>query len=106
MPPSLLDANGLPASAQGLAGGTVLVEDRGGMYLIHRLVEVGELLEHNARRRAEAGNGFSQGRTMRHIATVPLEFFNEHPEALFDDGALRRLLKSDPRYLTVRPGSI
>lgn len=52
------------------------------------------------------GNGFTDGRNMRKIASIPAIEFTKHPEWAHDTKAMIKWLKSEEgrMYLTVRGG--
>lgn len=103
----ILDANGLPASAEGWGfhSDSVVIEERGDHAVIHRMVDLEPVLQLNDEYRRMGNNGFSQKRNFRRIASVPIEFFSEHPETLFDDKALKKVLRGRPRFCGVSPGT-
>jgi len=53
----------------------------------------------------DGNNGFSAGRTMRHVASIPADLFFALPE-LADDAELSRFLRRNPELCTVGHATI
>ena len=66
--------------------------------------DIEPLLKANKRMRQESGKGFSKGKTMRRLASIPLIEFIRHPELVYDDKALKKFIKEHPEYRTSEGG--
>jgi len=63
------------------------------------------ILEEAYLHRQYAGDGFSKGRNMQKVATIPQIEFLLHPELAYDEKALIKFLKGEGRkYCTVTKG--
>lgn len=72
----------------------------------HRVLDIEPKLVANYHEKLHGPNrGFSRGRTMRKIGSIPIELFAQRPE-LADDKALRAYLKKHPGLCTVNPRTI
>jgi len=84
---------------------TRLIEEKEGHYTLIKRVDLTDLCQLNYEERKIIGKGFTQGKTMRKIASIPIEAILSEPvevqEALMKDPmALKKWLREHPEYLT------
>lgn len=67
---------------------------------------IGDIMKHAYEYRKLDGNGFTDGKNMRKIASIPAIEFVKHPEWAHDTKAMKKWLKSEEgrQYLTVTKG--
>ena len=93
-------------SGVGLSPGVSgLVQEKGDLVVLTKTVDLEPNLVANHQARQAPGNGFSKGRTLRHVASIPLEIYVRHPE-LSDPAELKKFIKRHPELCTVNAGSI
>ncbi|KMY67121.1 hypothetical protein AAU61_14435 [Desulfocarbo indianensis] len=81
-----------------------LVHEQGESLIITRQEDLEPVMAQVAEARKLEGNGFSKGRTMRYLGSVPLTTLIERPE-LADDNELRKYLRNRARLRAVPSGS-
>ncbi|MCA1987959.1 MAG: hypothetical protein LDL07_02270 [Desulfarculus sp.] len=73
---------------------------QGGRLVITHVRDIEPVMAEVARRRAEGNNGFSKGRTLRYLGSLPLSTLLARPE-LADPNELKKYLRAHPRLRAV-----
>jgi hypothetical protein len=77
-----------------------LVHHQGDKVLITHVDDLEPVFAQNQQRALDPGNGFSRGRTMRFLGSVPLSTLLARPE-LADPNELKKYLRAHPRLRAV-----
>jgi len=74
------------------------VDEKRGKVKLTRIVDLAPYLLANKQERILLGKGFSKKRTLRKIASIPLDVLIKHGIDPRDDNALRKFLREHPEY--------
>lgn len=81
-----------------------LVHRRGERVIITHVEDIEPIIAETQLRAKDAGDGFSKGRTMRYLGSVPLSILLARPE-LADPNELKKYLRTHPRLRSASPHS-
>jgi len=74
------------------------VDEKSGKVRLTRVVSLLPYLQAVKQERQVLGKGFSKGRTMRKIGSIPIDVLLQYGIDIHDDNAIRKFLKEHPEY--------
>ena len=74
------------------------VNDKTGEVRLTRVVSLLPYLQAVKQERQVLGRGFSKGRTLRKIGSIPIDVLMKHGIDIHDDNAIRKFLREHPEY--------
>ena len=77
-----------------------MVHEAGDKTIITNFEDIEPIFEQTYEAKKLNNNGFSKGRSMRYLGSIPLSTLVKHPE-LYDDNELKKFLRKRPRYRAV-----
>lgn len=74
------------------------VDDKSGEVRLRKVVDLSAYLQAIKSERQELGKGFSRGRNLRKIGSIPLDVLIAHGIDIHDDNAIRKFLREHPEF--------